>query len=288
MPPLSGRPPQGWGSLESLPAVYAEAPVFSFDRPKEFAGRHFTGTKIEFEFENKEISKFNEAEHEFKAFPMITTRRSRSSKTVLLFIERRSCDAMLPKEGEQCKIHIKGDGRYVAMRTENPCLSWGVDNHYWDKHLVFEIKVLLDDNEESFPSFFSGPEEIRSDMKMPYLRQIHSETAVFELRVSSSTMEAEIGALETIMSVQKEKRWDIKRKADALKYIMKFGKPAGYVNILAIFPHMESPGHLPGNVSPDIAKNMRALDPHQQRAYRSLLCNIPDGIGILPGGPGAG
>ncbi|KAL1869644.1 hypothetical protein Daus18300_005499 [Diaporthe australafricana] len=274
--------------LSPLPAVRAAAPILSFDSPNQFARKHFTGTNQEFEFEKGEISKFNAAEHEFKAYPMITIREGRSSKTVLLFIEPKERDLMLPKEGEQCKVHVGGAGRYVTIRRENPCLSWGVSNHYWDKHLVFEITITLEKDRARIHSFFSGPDKIESGMEMPGLRQIRPETAVFELRVSSSTMEAEIGALRTVMSAFKEDRWHMKRKADALKYMMKFGKPAGYVDIFAHFPHMSSPGHLPKNVSPDLAKKMMALDSHQERAYKSLLCNIPDGIGILPGGPGAG
>lgn len=295
MPPPPGRTPQrtpqrapqGRDVLHPLPPVHAEAPLFSFASIDEYEKRHRTGTNMEFEFEKREIRRFNAALLKFKAFPMIAIRHGRSSKDILLFIEPRERDSMLPKEDERCQVDIPGVGVLGAMRKENPCSSWAVLNHFWDRHLVFETTIESRHFDSIIP-FFSGPEMITASMEMPQPHQIQHKTISFELRLSYSTMKAEIGALDIMMSALRDNQAGMERKANALKYIMKFEPPASHVNLFAHFPHMTSPTSIPRHVSPELVGMMRALDSHQQNAYRSLMSNIPAGVGILPGGPGAG
>lgn len=249
--------------------------------------RHRDGVNMEFEFEEREVQRFNTAMFRFKAYPLITMRHGRHTKDILLFVEPRDHDSMLPKEDERCKIEIPGVGILDAMRKENTCTSWGVRSHYWDRHLVFEI-TLPSRSRNSIIPFFSSPEIITSGTEMPRENQIQFKNVTFELRLSYSTMIAEIAALQEMERAVTENQVAMQAKSNAMQYILNFRSPANFVNLFAVFPHMTSPDTLPRHVSPGLAHTMRALNNHQQTAYRSLLSNLPAGIGILPGGPGAG
>lgn len=249
--------------------------------------RHRDGVNVEFEFEKREVQRFNAAMFRFKAYPLIAMRHGDDSKDILLFVEPKDHDSMLPKEDERCKIDIPGVGILDATRKENPCTSWGVRNHYWDRHLVFEI-TLPSRSRNSVIPFFSGPEVITSGTEMPQENQVRYKNVAFELRLSYSTMLAEIAALQDMERAVTENQAAMQAKSDAMKYILDFRSPTNFVNLFTVFPHMMSPDTLPRHVSPELAQNMRALNTHQQTAYRSLLSNLPARIGILPGGPGAG
>lgn len=271
-------------NIQPLPAVTPVPPLFSFDSIEEYERRHRQGTNTEFEFEKREIRSFNAALLKFKAFPMIAMRDGRGSKDILLFVEPREGDSMLPKEDEKCMVDIPGVGLLDAVRKENPCSSWGVRGHYWDRHLVFEF-TLPHRSRHLITPFFPGPELITSGMEMPQPRQIQPKDISFHIRLSYSTMEAEIGALNSVTRAVIE---DWGEKARAFRYIMDFRTYTSCVNIFRYFPHMASPTSLPQGVASELGQMMRSLDSHQQHAYRTLLSNIPAGVGILPGGPGAG
>lgn len=291
MPPLTGRTPQARERhediIQPLPAVTPVAPLFSFDNMEEYERRHRQATNTEFEFEKREVRRFNAALLEFRAFPMIAMRDGRGSKDILLFVEPRERDSMLPKEDEKCMIDIPGVGLLDAMRKENPCSSWGVRGHHWDRHLVFEV-ALPNRSRHLINPFFSGPELITTEMRMPQPHQIQPKNINFHLRLSYSTMEAEIGALNIMTRSETGNQGEMQAKARAFKYIMDFRTYTSCVNLFRYFPHMTSPNSLPRNVSAELGQRMRSLDSHQQNAYRSLLSNIPAGVAILPGGPGAG
>lgn len=291
MPPPIGATPQARERhediIEPLPAVSPVAPIFSFDNIGEYERRHRQATSTEFEYEKREIRRFNAALLKFKAFPMIAMRDGRGSKDILLFVEPRESDAMLPKEDEKCMVDIPGVGLLDAVRKENPCSSWGVRGHYWDRHLVFEF-TLPHRSRHLITPFFSGPELITSGMEMPQPHQIQPQNITFQLRLSYSTMEAEIGALNIMMRSITVNQGEMQAKARAFEYIMDFRTSTSSVNLFRYFPHMASPNSLPRHVSPELGQMMRNLNSHQQHAYRSLMSNIPAGVAILPGGPGAG
>lgn len=278
---------QTQNALEPLPPVPAVAPLFSFDDINEYERRQLEGISKEFQFEMREIAKFNKEELNFKAFPMITMRRGRNTRDILLFVEPRERDSMLPKEDESCKINIPRFGLMNAKRKENPCSSWGVRGHHWDRYMVFEVTLEIS-SRDSFNTFFSGPELIETGMEMPQPHRIQSRNITFELRLSFSTMEAERDAVKAMVGAVRGDPEGTQAKARAFKYIMDFRTVTSWRNIFSHFPHMASPTSLPQHVSSQLARKMESLNSHQKQAYTFLLRNIPEGVTILSGGPGAG
>lgn len=289
-PPSAGQTPrqtpQHRSGLEPLPAVRRVPPLYSFNDVGEYSSRHRQAINVEFEFERREIGRFNAELLVFRAFPMITIRCGRSSDDILLFVEPRPRDSMLPKEDESCKVNIPGVGVLDATRKENPCFTWGVHGHYWDRHLVFQV-TLPSRSRNSLLPFFPSPELTR-DRVMPQPHQLRPRNITFELRLSWSTMLAETAALGVMTRAVTENQVEMRAKANAMKYIMDFQTPTNFVNLFTYFPHMTAPNSLPRSVSFELARAMRALNLHQRDAYRSLLSNIPAGVAILAGCPGAG
>ena len=74
----------------------------------------------------------------------------------------------------------------------------------------------------------------------------------------------------------------------AFRYLLDFHEPEFTINMFDIFPHMVSPNRPGSGIPPAIMKKYSRMDEHQRRAYEGLLCRMPCGVALLPGGPGGG
>lgn len=69
---------------------------------------------------------------------------------------------------------------------------------------------------------------------------------------------------------------------------MDFKNPKGMRSLFDRFPCMRDPISNTEAVPSKLVETFRNLNAQQLEAYENLLSKIPDGVCILPGGPGAG
>ncbi|KAK4175252.1 P-loop containing nucleoside triphosphate hydrolase protein [Triangularia setosa] len=110
-------------------------------------------------------------------------------------------------------------------------------------------------------------------------------TVNFYLHASESTKDSEIGALE-VLHGRHQNATD--RQLDAFSYFVTLKNPAFHVTIYDKLPHMRKTIGEPRWLSTPLGKKFQMLNPQQKEAYIHGFENIPCGICILPGGPGAG
>ncbi|ROW07237.1 hypothetical protein VMCG_03755 [Cytospora schulzeri] len=279
---------------KKLPPVTPLAPIYTFNNINEFVLRHRLGTKVEFEYESLTVRRFNSARHKFKAWPIMVLRSHREEADVLFFVEGGSNDALLPKEDEVCEMEIPGYGLRLATRRENPCSSWKIRHDFWEHCLVFEVTLPYYKALEPAKGFqyihphFRGPQSVRNGEPLPQPLSNPPEEVSFQLRLSTSTKDAELGALETLMSARELKPAGWYDQVKAFEYVMTFKGPARERNLFMLFPHMRDPILKPETVPSKLAERFQNLNAKQMDAYKNLLSNIPVGICVLPGGPGAG
>lgn len=268
-------------------------PVYSFKKVEEFAQIHRLGTLAEFEYESLTIRRFNRADYKFKAWPIICLRKGSREADMLFFVEPGSNDALLPKEDEACAMDLPRYGLCHSTRRENPCSSWKVRHDFWERCLVFEVKIPYCGNKEetvlkSIKPYFRGPGSIKDCKSMPQPHSIPFMKVSFQLRLSTSTKDAELGALYTLMSARGSKKPGWYQQVKAFEYVMTFNDPEHHRFLFRYFPHMMDPIQNPRAVPLKLVERFKNLDSKQIDAYKDLLKKIPQGICVLPGGPGAG
>ncbi|KAJ4415937.1 hypothetical protein N0V82_007058 [Gnomoniopsis sp. IMI 355080] len=285
---------------ERLPRVEAVQPYYDFETAEEFALRHRQGTEAEFNFEKWQINRFNESEHKFEAWPI---RNLSSGKTcavwLLLVVPAGGHDSLLPKEGETCNAEVlKEDcgeriSRSLASRVDNPCALWGIKDPFWQRCMAFEIVLNCNDSTKSTSSSFVTltPALTAQSFKkgltgIPKL-QAQKLSVTFELRLSSSTRDAEIGALDILLGRRKRNAPEDKKRVAAFEYFVTL-TPTHHSSLFQAFPHMAYPFHDPSQVPWKLMQRFSKFNVQQKFAYKKLLGHIPDGICMVPGGPGAG
>jgi hypothetical protein len=215
---------------------------------------------------------------------------------VLFFVESGRNDALLPKEDDVCVMNLPGYGQRLATRRENPCSSWKVRHDFWEHCLVFEVTLpydkylYMDEGVMGFSSidpYFTGPRSVKNK-QMPRPQSIPFKEVTFQLRLSTSTRDAELDALSTLMSARESKRDGWYDQVKAFEYVMTFKGPTRNRSLFQIFPHMRDPILKPEAVPPKLVERFQKLNAKQMDAYKYLLNKIPEGVCILPGGPGAG
>lgn len=282
----------GSGGPRRLPPVTPIAPLYTFSKFDDFSRRHRVGTETEFQYESLAVSKFNRAGHKFKAWSIMKLRRRRNGgdelDDLLVFVKPGEHDAMLPREDETCEIDIIGVSRgrqLLATRRENPCSSWKVRHDFWERCLVFEVTLPCQGTKD-FEPCFHGPQcvqNLRNAGAMPEPLSGTCKMVEFQLRLSISTRDAELDALNTLA-----KRTVTESQLRAFQFTLRFQAPKRLVSLFGRFPHMRDPILRPKNVPDKLVERFRSLDAMQMKAYKGFLDNIPDGVCILPGGPGAG
>lgn len=248
---------------------------------------------MEFEYESLAVRTFNRAYHKFKAWPIMILRdrlilEGHSGADVLFFVEPSGHDAMLPREDEVCAIDIPKFGMKLATRRENPCSLWKVRQDFWEKCLVFEVTLPYEDEKKkqftTLTPLFLEPSSISKDEFIPNPAPGSYKSVVFLLRLSTSTRDAELDALDSLKKAGEQQL----AQRRAFEYTMTFKSPKTFKSLFHIFPHMRDPILKPRAVPPKLVERFQTLNAMQMSAYKYLLAKIPDGICILPGGPGAG
>lgn len=261
-------------------------PVLSFSSWSAYTDRHETGTLKEFLLDKESIDKFNSKRHAFNAWPIVYIRQLRDSAVLLFFLEPSDHDSMLPKEGESCDMVIRGFGKTLARRVDNPCSLWRIRDDVWEKCSAFEIHLQKKDRiMEAFPDLkLRGPKvHIRPSS------ELESQRVTIELRVSTSTRDAELSALRMLELGRKgqvtgSSQWQL----HAYKYFVNLSSPTGHMRLFCMFPHMMDPILKPETTSPRLVELFQRLNEQQKSAFKNLLDNIPNGICIVHGCPGAG
>lgn len=268
------------------PKVVPADPLHSFENLGQFCERHEIGTRQEFMFEKELIEAFNKKGKSFTAWPIVYIRQLVDSAVLLFFVEPSDHDAMLPKEGEACDIFLRVFGQCQARRVDNPCSLWRVKNASWEKCLAFQVHL---EGKTKIMEKFPRLRMVSRRISIPPRSELQSQSVIFELRVSTSTRDAELGALYTLEQGRLN-RWDghSRWQIDAYMYLLRLESPTEYMRLFDRFPHMLDPILKPRTTSPRVVQLYRTLNQQQRSAFASLLQNTPNGICVVHGCPGAG
>ncbi|KAG8158305.1 hypothetical protein KVR01_012066 [Diaporthe batatas] len=276
-----------WPNDREIPQVVTPVePLYEFNM-ETFFKRHSIGTQNEFLLEKEEIEAFNTQRHSFKAWPIFYIRQMVNSAVLLFFVEPSGHDSMLPKEGENCDISIPGfNSKSPATRVDNPCSLWRVRNELWEKCSAFHVHLTGKDN---IMAKFPRLQLAQGRRSIPPISQLETLRVSFKLRVSTSTRNAELGALWSLDQGVKghgdgHSPWQI----EAYKYFVLLGHPTGHMPLFSLFPHMLDAFVRPDSIPPQLLRLFQTLNDQQQHAFQQLLREIPNGICVVHGCPGAG
>ncbi|KAJ4388035.1 hypothetical protein N0V93_008640 [Gnomoniopsis smithogilvyi] len=291
---------------ESFPYEEALPPRYNFNNVEDFALCHRRGTEAEFLFESQQIRKFNENEYDFKAWPIMAIEPGNPTTTWLLMVAPGPEDSLLPKEGESCRVKVyykdsdESFAKSSASRVDNPCASWGVKDDFWQRCMAFEIDLWCNNSStptklkkgEERPSVTLTPAITAKSFKQDGSVQVpkrHNEPlrVRFELRLSSSTKNAEIGALDRLLELREANSPEAEKQVAAFEYFVTLDSTE-QSSLFDVFPHMADPIRDPKKVHKILMERFSKFNRQQTYAYMSLLNNIPNGICMVPGGPGAG
>ncbi|KAK2075367.1 hypothetical protein P8C59_009497 [Phyllachora maydis] len=224
------------------------------------------------------------------SFDLVIFPPQSSAKQQWIFLISPGADAdkSFPRVGESCKVKLITRGKedktdwLQAERVEN------------------DVGSMLGAEAEKLAAFLVTIKQSEAGcLKKPLIsddggghnrgpKQLYGKKAVLvniEVAISAKTVEAEIGALDELMSPQSKCS---QRQRQAFQYLMNFKNPAFCTNLFEELPWMARPLRENSVVPKSITNLYKDLDDHQKRAYKELLSNLPCGFGILPGGPGAG
>ncbi|KAI7781523.1 hypothetical protein LA080_014699 [Diaporthe eres] len=169
----------------------------------QFRERHGIGTWKEFMLEKQSIDVFNEEEYSFKAWPIVYISQLNNSTMLLFFLKPSSHDAMLPREGEACDIVVPKLGKSPATQVDNPCSLWRIRDDALEKCLALEIYL---ENKQKIMAAFPKLRLPHKEMSIPPLSDQRCFRVTIELRVSTSTRDAELNALSTLEQGRKNQR----------------------------------------------------------------------------------
>lgn len=273
-------------------------PLYVFDDAAEYHRRHTQGTLVEFQNESKEINKFNERETPFKTWVVAKLGQGKQ-KSYWVFLVRpgESADWSFPKEGDSCELMLLSKGGkekkskwWDAERVDNPAASMGLPEEA-HRLAAFEVKVPNDVPEGLLRPLQDDPDDFTnypgSQTKQKYLLGDKRAVKVnIKLSISGATKDVELGAMTKLFSNPNDDRTD--KQYAAFQYLLDFKNPRFTVNVFNHFPHLRDPMNNPGGMPQKVVKMLGGFNEHQIIAYRNVLSNLPCGICILPGGPGAG
>lgn len=274
-------------------------PLYVFDEPAEFYQRHSLGVLQEFKNESRDVTHFNSRQTKFKAWILANLYRgTTSSYWVFLIRPSEQADYLFPREGESCEVTLwqksgkakRWEKSWEAERIENPAATFGIPEGPAHRMPAFKVKVPNNVPDDILRAMEDDPDQVGYEAPSRLIgkyafgdKKAYRITMV--LRTSSATKDAEIGALNKLHNNPD----DIltARQIAAYKYLLNFRDVPFAVNIFNHFPHLRDPIHNPG-MPPKVITMLKSFNEHQRTAYKIALSNIPCGICILPGGPGAG
>ncbi|KAL2129762.1 hypothetical protein VTI74DRAFT_7332 [Chaetomium olivicolor] len=155
-----------------------------------------------------------------------------------------------------------------------------LDNKYW----IYQMKLTsngfftVDRSTTLMTMTPSKPTQIR-------LTDDNSVFVNFHLTASDATKNAEIGAIELLYGRYANAS---ERQIHAANFCILLKNPEFVVDLHDHMPHLKTAMQDPAWPGSALAKKFDLLNQHQKEAYMNGLNNLPCGICILPGGPGAG
>lgn len=276
------------------------SPLYVFDDPAEFYHRHSSGVLKEFENESREIKKFNDRQYQFKTW-VIAKLHSTKDRSLWLFLVRPGegvGEQLWPREGETCEILLwnksgktkRWETTWEAERIENPAASFGIPEGEAHRMPAFKVKIpgnvpvdivrpIQDDPDEDG---YDKPNRLTDKYALGD-RKAYKVTMT--LRVSEATKKAEVAALDKVC--ESPDNCLSTKQAAAFKYLLTFKDVPFTVNMFEHFPHLRDPINNPA-MPPKVIAMLKGFNQHQAIAYRAVLSRLPCGVGIIPGGPGAG
>lgn len=281
------------------PFTSAITPLYVFDDAAEFYHRHSSGVELEHNNESREVNQFNKRGYKFQAWPIAKLYTTKIN-TFWLFLIRSDgqSECLFPREGESCKITIwtRGGGQkkweepLEAERVENPAASMGVPDGSARRMPAFKVKMPNNVPSDLIKPMTGDPDEGGLDAASRlHQRHAFGKNNGFQvtmvLTMSSATRNAEMGALDALF---KEVGNLSEKKAAASRYLLDFQSVPFRVNLFNHFPHLRDPMNNPGGMPAKVVTMLKGFNDHQRDAYKAVLSSLPCGVGIIPGGPGAG
>lgn len=275
-------------------------PLYVFNDPAEFYNRHKSGVLREFKNESTDINRFNTRQLQFKAWVVAKLYETKDCSYWILFVRPSdSADFLFPREGETCDLTLwnksgknkRWEKEWKAERVENPAATFGIPDGPAHRLPAFKVKVprnvpddivrpMQDDPDEVG---YSAPNKLTGKFAFGD-KKAYRVTMV--LKVSSATKDAELSALDKLFHNRDGSLTD-KQKA-AYMYLMNFKDVPLTVNMFEHFPHLRDPMNNPGGMPPKVITMLKGFNEHQRTAYKDVISNIPCGVCVIPGGPGAG
>ncbi|KAK4040653.1 P-loop containing nucleoside triphosphate hydrolase protein [Parachaetomium inaequale] len=301
-------------------------PLRAFDGVEEFARRHKAGTEAEFEATQKQVDAINKEDNKFQAWVVSKTRQTPKRSEYLVVVQPGpDGERKIPQQGEPAKLRIVfGDNSVTrfwdARRIENPLLS--ATAGFPDKTAAFKVTVhiaeahdgvhtLMDTSEtpnrtECDPDKTSSigtpgsdssdsgigdctgrgtPEPTQPSHGEIDFTNSNSVHVNFLLSASEATKNAELTALEMLSGRYINAS---ERQLHAFNFFVTLRNPEFVVDLHEAIPHMMGAMDDPSWPDSPLGKKFALLNPQQKAAYIHGFRNLPCGISILPGGPGAG
>ncbi|CAN8100468.1 unnamed protein product [Discula destructiva] len=275
-------------------------PMYVFDDAAEYHRRHRSGVEQEFNNESKAIVQFNKRETQFKAWIVAKLHDANGTAHWVFFVRPSdSADYLFPREGETCELTLwnkagkakRWEKSWVAERIENPAATFGIPDGPVHRLPAFKVKIPSNVPEDVIRPLEDDPDQVGYDAPSRLTskhafsdRKAYRVTLV--LRISMATKDAELGALNKLY-YNPEDILTVKQKA-AFKYLLGFKDVPFTVNLFTHFPHLRDPINNPGGMPTKVITMLKGFNEHQRTAYKALLSTLPCGVGIIPGGPGAG
>lgn len=281
-------------------AARRQNPVYVFDDPAEFHHRHLSGVLKEFENESREIARFNDKKIQFKAWAIAKLHENRNRSLWLFFVRPGDgiAEQAFPRDGESCEIQLwnksgktlRWEKSWEAERIENPAASLGIPDGEAHRMPAFKVKIPSNVPFDIVRPIEDDPDEVDPHepsrlTKKFALGDRKAYRITMTLSMSAATKNAEVDALDTVFKNPDNSLST--RQVAAFKYLLAFKDVPFTVNMFEHFPHLRDPLNNPA-MPPKVIAMLAGFNHHQAIAYRTVLSRLPCGVGVIPGGPGAG
>ena len=269
-------------------------PSYAFETPAQFYELFRAATLAEHEIEAKELATYNKHQHLFNAWAIAAhPEEGGEEETFVICCElQQHVEPFMPKEGRHCCIKLVDattkrakSTLWEATRIGNYYGKFDNGKQELKNHAFFKITLALSPNGNGLlePLLPRGGDI--SKVTEIALTPNNATTIAFHFRVNPATAQAELSALDKIYRAEPDKV--TLRQRQAFRYILKFDSPESTESLFDAWPKLKNPLQQAG-LPETLANKIRSFNDHQKAAYDEMLDRLPCGVGILPGGPGAG
>ncbi|KAK4182177.1 P-loop containing nucleoside triphosphate hydrolase protein [Podospora australis] len=258
-------------------------PIYTFPSIDEFARRHKAGTEAEFAQDDKETYAINKEGLRYQAWVLAEQRRSIKKTTYLILVDPgEEGKKKLPQQGEPAKMRIVFDEGYPTRGWEVHRVTTSSLPHFLEVPNYKRLNAprttitVLSNSAYHTHDFRSGGIPLTAE---------NSVNVCFWRFTSEATKDAEIGALRLLYGPHQNAT---ERQIHAFNWFVTLRQPEFGVDLHHYMPHMRQALNDPEWSKTVLGRKFGMLNQQQQDVYRHGFRNIPCGICILPGGPGAG